>query len=73
MFWATIYPTWNGTNDRYFLGTSAGLFSTALLNGDNTIWEMEAIINGLILMALKALEDHEGGPPVNLLFDGPTI
>jgi hypothetical protein len=48
----------------------AGLSEDSVIN---TIWEMEAIINGLILMALKALEDHEGDPPVNLLLDGSTI
>lgn len=41
VFWALIYPTWNGTDDRYFVGTSIGLFSTAELDGANTVWEQE--------------------------------
>ncbi len=41
VFWALIYPTWDGTNDRYFAATSTGLYSTSLLDGDNTVWEQE--------------------------------
>ncbi|HMQ77639.1 MAG TPA: hypothetical protein PKE21_16410 [Flavobacteriales bacterium] len=41
VFWAMIYPTWNGTDDRYFVGTSTGLYSTTQLDGDNTVWEQE--------------------------------
>ena len=41
VFWGLIYPTFNGTADRYFVGTSTGLYSTDLLDGDNTIWEQE--------------------------------
>ncbi|MBK9540508.1 MAG: hypothetical protein IPO12_17465 [Flavobacteriales bacterium] len=41
VFWAMIYPTWNGENDQYFVATSTGLYSTALLDGDNTVWEQE--------------------------------
>lgn len=41
VFWGLIYPTWGHQNDRYFIGTSVGLFSTALLDGDNTVWEQE--------------------------------
>lgn len=41
VFWAAIYPTWNNENNRYFVGTSTGLYSTATLNGDSTVWEQE--------------------------------
>lgn len=41
VFWAMIYPTWNGTDDRYFVGTSTGLQHRAKLDGDNTVWEQE--------------------------------
>ncbi|MBL0045716.1 MAG: T9SS type A sorting domain-containing protein, partial [Flavobacteriales bacterium] len=41
VYWAMIYPTYDGTNNRYFIGTSTGLYSTAVLDGDNTIWEQE--------------------------------
>ena len=41
VYWAMIYPTYGGVNNRYFIGTSTGLYSTALLDGDNTIWEQE--------------------------------
>ncbi|MBL7965209.1 MAG: hypothetical protein JNM31_15345 [Flavobacteriales bacterium] len=41
VFWAATYATWEGLDDRYFVGTSAGLYSTALLDGANTIWEQE--------------------------------
>lgn len=37
--WAEIIPT--PTGNRYFLGTSIGLFSTNELNGDSTIWMQE--------------------------------
>lgn len=42
VYWAMIYPTWNGEGNRYFIGTSTGLYSTADLDGDNTVWEMES-------------------------------
>ena len=42
VFWAMIYPTWNGEGNRYFIGTSTGLYSTAVLDGDSTIWEQES-------------------------------
>ncbi len=35
---ATILPTNEGT--RYFLATSTGVYSTASLNGNNTIWNL---------------------------------
>lgn len=38
VYWVEIYPS---SPAIYFAGTSAGLFSTDLLNGDNTIWSME--------------------------------
>ncbi|MEO8067727.1 MAG: T9SS type A sorting domain-containing protein [Flavobacteriales bacterium] len=40
-YWAAIYPAVGGDPARYFVGTSAGLFSTDLLDGTNTVWEME--------------------------------
>ncbi len=41
VFWVAIYPTFGNANNRYFVGTSVGLFSTAELNGDSTVWEQE--------------------------------
>ena len=41
VFWALIYPTFGGTADQYFVGTSTGLYSTDLLDGDNTVWTLE--------------------------------
>ncbi|MCB0791394.1 MAG: hypothetical protein H6595_08575 [Flavobacteriales bacterium] len=41
VFWAAIYGTWAHMDDRYFVATSTGLYSTALLDGDNTVWEQE--------------------------------
>ncbi|MBT5977104.1 MAG: T9SS type A sorting domain-containing protein, partial [Flavobacteriales bacterium] len=38
--WAEIIPTENG--NVYFLGTSVGLYSTRLLDGENTVWKQEA-------------------------------
>ncbi len=37
--WANIYN--NGNSNKYYVGTSIGLFSTELLNGANTIWAQE--------------------------------
>ena len=37
--WVEIIPT--ETGNRYFVGTSIGLFSTNLLDGDSTIWVQE--------------------------------
>ena len=42
VYWAMIYPTWNGEGNRYFIGTSTGLYSTGVLDGDNTVWEQES-------------------------------
>lgn len=41
VFWALIYPTWNGQNNRYFVGTSTGLYSTAVMDSVGTVWEQE--------------------------------
>ncbi len=41
VFWALIYPTWNGAENRYFVGTSTGLYSTAVMDSVNTVWEQE--------------------------------
>lgn len=38
--WVEVAPLANGTN-KYFAGTSAGLFSTTNLDGDNTVWVQE--------------------------------
>jgi hypothetical protein len=38
--WISIIPTQDST--YYFLGTSTGLYSTTILNGDNTVWMQEA-------------------------------
>lgn len=40
-FWATIYPDGGSGAPIYFVGTSVGLYSTELLDGDNTIWSQE--------------------------------
>lgn len=42
VFWATIYPSWNNTANRYFVATSTGIYSTDMLDGTNTVWEQEA-------------------------------
>jgi len=39
VFWVEIYPS---ETPIYFAGTSVGLFSTTLLNGDNTVWVQES-------------------------------
>ncbi len=54
VFWAMIYPTYGGVNNRYFVGTSTGLYSTAVLDGDNTVWELEG-------------PDGMGNVPVNMI------
>jgi len=41
-YWASIYPGGSSTGTPvYFVGTSIGLFSTELLDGDNTVWVQE--------------------------------
>ncbi len=42
VFWALIYPTYDALGNRYFIGTSTGLYSTAELNADSTVWEQES-------------------------------
>lgn len=37
--WVKILPV--GGKNIYYVGTSTGLYSTAFLNGENTIWEQE--------------------------------
>ena len=54
VFWAMIYPTYDNANNRYFVGTSTGLYSTAVLDGDNTVWEMEG-------------PDGMGNVPINMI------
>ncbi|MBL8001856.1 MAG: T9SS type A sorting domain-containing protein [Flavobacteriales bacterium] len=41
VFWALIYPTWGGQNNRYFVGTSTGLYSTDVMDSVATVWEQE--------------------------------
>jgi hypothetical protein len=41
VFWALIYPTWNGQENRYFVGTSTGVYSTSVMDSVNTVWEQE--------------------------------
>ena len=38
--WGVIAPLSNGAN-RYYVGTSTGIYSTELLNGSNTVWLQE--------------------------------
>jgi Secretion system C-terminal sorting domain len=38
VYWVHIYPS---ETPIYFAGTSAGLFSTSALDGENTIWSLE--------------------------------
>jgi hypothetical protein len=40
--WVEVLKT-NNNKYVYFAGTSAGLFSTAFINGPNTVWRQEAI------------------------------
>lgn len=61
VFWATIYPTWGGLNDRYFVGTSTGLYSTDLLDGDNTIWELEGPNSiGNVVINMMKIRNNDG-------------
>ncbi len=53
VYWVEIYPS---NPPVYFAGTSAGLFSTAELNGDSTIWFMEganSIGNAVVNMVVS--------------------
>lgn len=54
VFWATVYPTF--PSPTYFVGTSVGLFSTTLLDGDNTIWTQEgaSTIGNTVINMIKA-------------------
>ena len=61
VFWANIYPTWNGAENRYFIGTSTGLYSTALLDGDNTVWEQEGATSiGNVPVTMMVTRNSDG-------------
>ncbi len=61
VFWALIYPTYDGLVDRYFIGTSTGLYSTALLDGDNTVWEQEGPASiGNAVINMIAARNYDG-------------
>ncbi len=48
-------------NTYYFIGTSTGLYSTTILNGDNTVWVQEGsdVIGNVIVQDLDArISDH---------------
>lgn len=53
VYWVEMYPSDPVT---YFAGTSAGLYSTTLLDGENTIWEMEGAetIGNVVINMIKA-------------------
>ena len=53
VYWMEVYPS---DPAIYFAGTSAGLFSTTELNGENTIWEMEGptTIGNVVINMIKA-------------------
>lgn len=53
VYWVEIYPS---TPQIYFAGTSAGLYSTSVLDGDNTVWEMEGAetIGNVVINMVKA-------------------
>jgi hypothetical protein len=53
VYWVEIYPS---TPQIYFAGTSAGLYSTTVLDGDNTVWEMEGAetIGNVVINMIKA-------------------
>jgi hypothetical protein len=56
-----IYPTYDGADDRYFAGTSTGLYSTALLDGDNTVWEQEGPTTiGNTVINMIAARNYDG-------------
>jgi hypothetical protein len=52
VYWVEIYP---GTPKVYFAGTSAGLYSTEVLDGANTVWEMEGAetIGNVVINMIK--------------------
>lgn len=57
--WAEIIPT--ETGNRYFVGTSIGLYSTNLLQGDSTVWMLEgenSIGNVVVDMLDYRQSDH---------------
>ncbi|MCB0794495.1 MAG: hypothetical protein KDB88_07130 [Flavobacteriales bacterium] len=61
VFWALIYPTWDGADDRYFVATSTGVYSTDLLDGDNTIWVQEGLTSiGNVPVNMIAARNHDG-------------
>ncbi|MEZ4798672.1 MAG: T9SS type A sorting domain-containing protein [Flavobacteriales bacterium] len=53
VYWVEMYPS---DPVVYFAGTSAGLYSTSLLDGDNTVWEMEGAetIGNVVINMVKA-------------------
>ncbi len=53
VYWVEIYPS---TPQIYFAATSAGLYSTSLLDGMNTLWEMEGAetIGNIVVNMIKA-------------------
>lgn len=54
VFWSTIYPAFN--ESIYFVGTSVGLYSTMLLNGNATVWQQEgaSTIGRVVINMMKA-------------------
>jgi uncharacterized protein YciU (UPF0263 family) len=58
VYWVEIYPS---DPPIYFAGTSAGLFSTELLDGDNTVWEMEGANNiGNVVVNMVKVRPYDG-------------
>lgn len=53
VYWVEMYPS---DPVIYYAGTSAGLYSTSLLDGENTIWEMEGAetIGNVVINMIKA-------------------
>jgi hypothetical protein len=53
VYWVEIYPSEPAI---YFAATSAGLYSTSLLDGENTIWEQEGAntIGNVVVNMVKA-------------------
>ena len=61
VFWASIYPTWDNTENQYFIGTSTGLYSTDLLDGDNTIWSLEGPTSiGNVVINMMKIRNYDG-------------